>query len=830
MCFICDIEVYCPISISDPDFERVQNTLKRRFTQVYDKYADGNNVVFMQDHRPVSYKKEPVKKMSFHALGLSEMFDEIHTTCEMKKLAGLVNKDLVEAMAVVFNKHGVVLPHGDILDMKIYTKNRAIRTVGAQKDVNSRGFQLSEESKHMLLQNCFVTKCFHGEDVLLYTVPEEFEGADIGTKPVKQKRETRNTPVLHKSAEMTAEMTETQLDIKMYLEMTYGDDIATVTYDGLFNNRPSYMARGHRHCPTCKREHVKNGAYVNDTGGGNFLYKCLSYQGSENPQTLVHIDMNKFKRDQVGKGDAMEGETAYLESFTHVTKKVISISGPMGCGKTYQIKKYLDCFPPGTRILFLTCRKGMARSLGGRFQGFVVYLDKTNQSLQIQEYESINRITTEYRIIVIDEIRSMLASAACFETNGINLTVNMERLQDLCENADHVICADADLHIDGCVSDFYKRMFRAEDIHHIQHTSGGQKLHFRFATYDAFVQRIMNDLRDDKKVTVCCGSSRELKSLRLKALEIIPHSKVGIYYADCEKQHEIEDVHKYWPEYNFIGFTSTITVSVDYTGPIDTVYVAPCVAACGPLDMNQMRGRPRDNVSGTVIVLVGENDGDNIIPLDVDLHALKNQEENIVRNMRSTMKRFMTAYDREFYGSIRKEGAGFRTRYFTSLLTDMWVWARVQEHLKMTNWVRYFLTIIEKQGHTWTSAVESLKDYKLASDIKEDMKDYKIAISTAAKALLDSVDVTRMGIEGYNLLMKKKIRGCATTEDMAKIEKYLVQQHYVKEVNADFVKEFARKKKAIYNRTFMKKFPAEVIRKIHSNTILMKDSCGYGKP
>lgn len=82
--------------------------------------------------------------------------------------------------------------------------------------------------------------------------------------------------------------------------------------------------------------------------------------------------------------------------------------------------------------------------------------------------------------------------------------------------------------------------------------------------------------------------------------------------------------------------------------------------------MNQMRGRTRDNVSGTMIVLVGENDGDNIIPPDVDLDVLKNQEENIVRNMRSTMTRFTNAYDGEFYGSIRKENAGFKAKYFTS--------------------------------------------------------------------------------------------------------------------------------------------------------------------
>ena len=198
MCFICDIEVYFPTSISDADFERVQYTLKRRFTEVYDKYGDGSNVIFMQDHRPSSYRQEgssePKMKLSFHALGLSEIFDEIHTTCETKKLAGLVNKDVVAATAGVMSKHGAVLQLGNILDMSIYTKNRAMRTVDAQKDANSGGFQLSEEYRHVVLQNCFVTKCFHGEEVTLYTVPEEFQDVDVGTKPVKEKRETRNTP------------------------------------------------------------------------------------------------------------------------------------------------------------------------------------------------------------------------------------------------------------------------------------------------------------------------------------------------------------------------------------------------------------------------------------------------------------------------------------------------------------------------------------------------------------------------------------------------------------------------------------------------------------
>lgn len=120
--------------------------------------------------------------------------------------------------------------------------------------------------------------------------------------------------------------------------------------------------------------------------------------------------------------------------------------------------------------------------------------------------------------------------------------------------------------------------------------------------------------------------------------------------------------------------------------------------------------------------------------------------------------------------------------------------------------------------------METLVDNKLASDIEDDMKDKKDIITAAAKALLNAVDVTHMGTEGYNILIKKKIRGHATPEDMAKIQKYLVQRHYGHRVDAYFVTEFNRKKKAIHNRTFISRFPPEVVQKIHSNTMIMKDS------
>ena len=650
MCFVCDIEVYYPLDISDSDFHKAQFNLRKKFREVYGKYGDANNVIFMEDHRESSHRitksdvdKTPMIKMSFHALGLSAIFNEMHTSCEMKRLAALVNNDLLESMSSIMDKNEIVLPGNSILDMKIYTRNRPMRTIFGQKDTKSKGFKLSECSKHMLLPNCFVTKSLCDTSKRYFRLPEEFQVAhEESSRHILQ----RMAPTLHRKAEVTPETMETELDIKRYLGGTFGDDV-NVKYNGVYNNRDSFEVRGHRHCPLCNEEHVRNCAYINNAGGGNFTYNCTAFTGTH----YYRFDMNKFK----GLVDDSTRDTpSYLESFVHIRKKVISICAPMGTGKTFQINKFLMQFPKGTRVLFVTCRKGMAMSLGGRFEGFEVYIDKTNQVLQIQEYESLHRIHTAYDIIIMDEIRSMLTSAACFETNGLNLTTNMDKLRDLCEDAKHVICADADLHINGCVADFYNHIFEKDDIHHINHTSGGQTLHHKFATEGVFIQMIEDDLKKGKRIMVCCGSSKELKALREIALGILPESKIGIYHADSEKQHEVRDVYKYWPNYNFIGFTSTITVSVDYTEPIDRVYISPCKTSCGQRDMNQMKSRARYIVEKLVVVKYNPRVDGLLIPLDVDLDALKNQELNMVMNRRKAMTKFMDAYDREFYGTIYK--------------------------------------------------------------------------------------------------------------------------------------------------------------------------------
>ncbi len=164
MCFVADIETYCPLALSDPELDKTKFFIKKTLREVYAKYGDSDNLVFIEDRRPSSYKVDGVEtnmmKISYHCLGLSELFNEMHGDCEMKELARLVNKDMC---AELTNEFDMVLPKGNVLDMGIYTRNRGVRTIHGRKTLDSAGFQLSEGSKHVDIVNCFVTKILSDE-------------------------------------------------------------------------------------------------------------------------------------------------------------------------------------------------------------------------------------------------------------------------------------------------------------------------------------------------------------------------------------------------------------------------------------------------------------------------------------------------------------------------------------------------------------------------------------------------------------------------------------------------------------------------------------------
>lgn len=815
MCFAADIEVYVPINTAETKREKLEFLIMEEFTRIYGKYGQADKLVFMEDHRPSEYRlkkgeeKTPMYKISFHVLGKGELFNEMHTKCKMKQLASHVNIELTKTIKAMYVWE-VVIPQNNVVDMGIYTRNRAVRTIYSQKGVDSPGFQLSERSKHLDFSECFITQDLSdiGKTYFDYDFPEV-----EGVVKVREYSKKHNIRVKSDDTERTASRIKTEIQLFEHFKESFGDKF-DVQFNGTFRGMDSYELRRYRSdCPVCKESHFRNGAYITDIGGALFDYKCLA-----NPENVIEFKIDTGKKTVV--------DTKYLESFEDITSKVISVSAPMGSGKTYQIEKFIQMNYPDANILFVTCRRGMARSLKGRLQFYHIYTDKINQQRQIHEYESLHKARRNfYNLVVIDEVRSMLSSAVCFETNKHNLTSNMETLQEICANATQVICCDADLFIDGAVQDFYNGTFKPSDIHHIIHDTGVTLLHHRFLQEMRFIEMMKEDLVAGKKIVLCCGSATKLKALALIAEKIVTKDKVGIYYADCPKQKEVENVKDYWDNYKFIGFTSTITVSIDYQKPVDRVYIYPDSSTCSPRDMSQMRARTRNINSNMVIVKYDPEKDGRLVPLDFDLQSAKNLEMNSIRTRRHIVTTYRNESEMALYGTIRKEGFGYNAKYYSSTLTDLWAWSRTENYIKREHWIQYFISILSQKGHTYSRKPEYCNSEEDFMKIRNELTAAEKAVRENKSKLIQNVSVEEMTSRDYNDMMGKKISGDASHEDIAKIEKYQVQRLYEAPVDIDFIKCFNKKKRAIFNRSFMDAFPDEKVRReIDLHRMEMKES------
>ena len=403
----------------------------------------------------------------------------------------------------------------------------------------------------------------------------------------------------------------------------------------------------------------------------------------------------------------------------------------------------------------------------------------------------------------------------------------MEKLQHLLYAADRVICADADLYVDVAVQCFYDTVFKNEEIHHIDHRGGRARAARQFRGLGGLRQDDSEGparRQDDRRVL---RLAPELKTIEKLALDIVDKEDLGIYYANSPQQAEIADVSAHWPKYKLIGFTSTITVSVDYTGPIDRVYISP---SCGRRDMNQMKSRFRNITGGIVVVKVPNPMRAPLEPLNADMAELHAGEVNRTMNRRTFIKSVMTENLREVNRTIFKQGVGYEARFYPTLLAELFAWSHVERFLADFHWVQYLIQIFEAKGYTWPTSIDRVG----SGEEEEKLEKYFGSKGADAKEeeteRLNKANVYEMEGEDKEKLVKKQRAGEATLEDVGKSKTYRVQRLYRDKVDAADVEDFNKFRKAIYTRAFFGAFPPIVRKRIDMNLQLMRESLDEFRP
>lgn len=98
---------------------------------------------------------------------------------------------------------------------------------------------------------------------------------------------------------------------------------------------------------------------------------------------------------------------------------------------------------------------------------------------------------------------------------------------------------------------------------------------------DATYAKMYRDLRKGRRVVVCQrvqGGIENLKTLVDKKL-------VAGHQSTAESRDELYDVPTHGQKHQFIGYTSTTTVSLDFAGAVHRVYVFPNPLASIPREM-----------------------------------------------------------------------------------------------------------------------------------------------------------------------------------------------------------------------------------------------------
>ena len=305
----------------------------------------------------------------------------------------------------------------------------------------------------------------------------------------------------------------------------------------------------------------------------------------------------------------------------------------MALGKTETL--YQFCRTQKTRykrILFVTCRKQLSRTLLGKFKDldFQQYEDvqqvRTNLKVVdrlIVQYESLCHLhprtaggaLTPYDLIVIDECRSCLSQMCCQETNANHLLSNVKLLALLMSPPKtHTILMDADLKADGMVDDFVtsapsecrrgpaKKVFQPGEVLTIEYKGAPPANKLVLCRENDWFEAIHTDIKDGKRIMIVFRQKDKLQTfltvVRTRHPYLNPQAIIS-FDGDSsqEEMKAFEDIDDVIQRrcVQVLAFTSKVTCGADVQTPFSSVYVH-CSHGEGPSarDVFQMFGRCRN--------------------------------------------------------------------------------------------------------------------------------------------------------------------------------------------------------------------------------------------
>jgi hypothetical protein len=343
-------------------------------------------------------------------------------------------------------------------------------------------------------------------------------------------------------------------------------------------------------------EEIKKMIYDNDIWKNRFL----EYKKNKTSISSIYDDGEKYKEVEIKTKFLLDKEqdiTKFINEpkkdteifgnnvynfITNENLKVMGIKSRYGSGKTKLLTKIINA-KKIIRSCFLSCRRALTYDIEREFEDlqFKNYLDKETANYMcdkfIVQYESIHKIFSAYEqyyedeytidkvyydFLILDELETIL-NHTISPTHNDNNFINFKKLFTLCLNSPKVICLDGDLSSRGkyfinAISDNYVIVNNTDTV---------EKNHIVYECYEKFVDLIMNDLKNNKKIFFSCMTKKYAEDYEKKIKEQYPNLKTKIIHGDMddvEKQKILKNVNGEFIKYDVLFITPAVDVGVNF--------------------------------------------------------------------------------------------------------------------------------------------------------------------------------------------------------------------------------------------------------------------------
>lgn len=518
-----------------------------------------------------------------------------------------------------------------IVDVNVYTKDRAMRMVGSSKFGKSSILRTFTKGGHKPSDRDTIISWLDS-DIKFINVPcaTPYKRGKSVTIKAKTIREFIKRPRLERDSKTEAiilELLRNTVHPTAYRTVAGEEDL----YDSDKGVRFNFTDRSEK-CYTGTKHHGNNNfkAWIDNHGevwmrcySANCVKKSAHHVGRLSAEfehfrdEAITINSQYLSRVPKTERPVLLDETdiacdeitrfnTVIDDWIDEKFKVLCIRSPMGSGKSYLLTSLIEELPPTYTILALTYRQTLAYNLHDKLPKFHNYLDGGDLwdreaypciICQLDSFPKLTHTDDELPIfdfIILDEIESLLNH---FSSKTLR---NPARIMDMLllafKHAKHIVIMDA---LWGQQTyDFLKQSDIAFKLIINQYVGTTRTFKWH-ASLSLWYMQIRRDIDAGRNIVIPSLSAQAMYDLKADLLAKTDLSEDAILIHTSKQDDDVKksliSVNSLWSKYRLVMYSPTIEAGVDFTAEhFDKMYVYVCANSTTHLGLFQMTGRVRN--------------------------------------------------------------------------------------------------------------------------------------------------------------------------------------------------------------------------------------------